>query len=222
MCKATVLVLNPNSVDAVTRQIDQALDDFRFDQGPLIRCETLPTGPAIISTQADVDGLTPNILRRIDEIRAEASIDAVVVACFSDPSVYALRETLDIPIFGIAESAYLASIPLAERFGVISISGRGIARHARQIRALGLDHRFAADRALDLEPQAFSDPQQRYRRLLETGALLRDRYEAGVIILGCAGLSEARKPLQQALGIRVIDPVQAALAQALGNVLIDH
>lgn len=221
MNPARLLVLNPNSVVAVTEAIDRALQPFR--QGAVaIRCETLASGPRVIATQADVDGLTPGVLGAVTDAHAAAPLAAAVVACFSDPGVQALRETVGFPVYGIAESAYLNAIPLAERFGVISILQRGVARHARQIRALGLEHRLAADHALDLAPEAFADPARRYARLVEVGMQLRDAHGAGVLILGCAGLSEVRAPLQRELGVRVIDPVQAAVAQALGALLPDH
>lgn len=94
--------------------------------------------------------------------------------------------------------------------GIISISSAGVAHHARQVRALGLP------------ASSLADSQQRDTRLIEVGSRLRDAHGADVIILGCAGLSDVRKPLQAALGLRVIDPVQAAVAQALGALLPDQ
>ena len=42
---------------------------------------------------------------------------------------------------------------------------------------------------------------------------------AGAVVLGCAGMSGHRRRLEEELGIRVIDPTQAAVAMALGAVL---
>jgi Asp/Glu/hydantoin racemase len=47
-----------------------------------------------------------------------------------------------------------------------------------------------------------------------TARLLRDKDGADVVILGCAGLGGYRQGMQQALGIPVIDPVQAGVALA--------
>jgi allantoin racemase len=46
---------------------------------------------------------------------------------------------------------------------------------------------------------------------------LKDRDEAGAIVLGCAGMARHRGPLEQAVGIPVIDPTQAAVAMAIGT-----
>jgi len=39
-------------------------------------------------------------------------------------------------------------------------------------------------------------------------------------VMGCAGMARHRKPLEEALGIPVIDPTQAAVAMALGAVQV--
>jgi Asp/Glu/hydantoin racemase len=36
--------------------------------------------------------------------------------------------------------------------------------------------------------------------------------------MGCAGMARHRRPLEEALGIPVIDPTQAAVTMALGTV----
>ena len=40
--------------------------------------------------------------------------------------------------------------------------------------------------------------------------------------MGCAGMARHRRSLEQALGIPVIDPTQAAVAMALGTVQFAH
>ena len=42
------------------------------------------------------------------------------------------------------------------------------------------------------------------------------------IVMGCAGMARHRRPLEQALGIPVIDPTQAAVTMALGTVQFSH
>ena len=41
---------------------------------------------------------------------------------------------------------------------------------------------------------------------------------ANAIVMGCAGMARHRKPLEDALGIPVIDPTQAAVTMAIGAV----
>ncbi len=63
------------------------------------------------------------------------------------------------------------------------------------------------------------DPAASFDLLREAGTKLK-QMGAGAIILGCAGMSPQRGILEEALGIPVVDATQAAVAQALGRVLV--
>jgi Asp/Glu/hydantoin racemase len=54
--------------------------------------------------------------------------------------------------------------------------------------------------------------------MIEVGRALKEEDGAGAIVMGCAGMARHRRPLEQALGIPVIDPSQAAVTMALGAV----
>ena len=47
-----IRVVNPNSNETVTRNLDAALDALRFENGPEVVCSTLAEGPFGIETQA--------------------------------------------------------------------------------------------------------------------------------------------------------------------------
>jgi len=49
-----VLVINPNSTEAVTRGMDAACEPLRIAGGPAIECATLAEGPPGIETQEHV------------------------------------------------------------------------------------------------------------------------------------------------------------------------
>ena len=53
-----ILVINPNSNEAVTKGLDDALEPIRFAGGPEIECRTLKEGPIGIETQAHVESVT--------------------------------------------------------------------------------------------------------------------------------------------------------------------
>jgi Asp/Glu/hydantoin racemase len=57
-------------------------------------------------------------------------------------------------------------------------------------------------------------------RLIAVGRELRDEDGAGAIVMGCAGMARHRRALEEALGVPVIDPTQAAIAMALGTVCV--
>jgi Asp/Glu/hydantoin racemase len=210
-----IRVVNPNSNDAVTRGLDAALEPLRFADGPEIVCSTLPEGPFGIETQADSDSVAMPLRRLVE---ADNASDAFVIACYSDPGLHVCREGTTRPVFGIAECGVLTALARADRFGVIAIGQRSIARHARYLRQMGLIDRLAGERPLDMSVAETATGEGTLERMIGVGLELKDGDGAGAVIMGCAGMARHRKPLEQALGIPVIDPTQAAVAMALGAV----
>ena len=54
--------------------------------------------------------------------------------------------------------------------------------------------------------------------MVDVGKALRERHGADVVVMGCAGMARYRKPLQDEIGIPVVEPTQAAVAMAIGRV----
>jgi Asp/Glu/hydantoin racemase len=212
----TIFVINPNSTQAVTDGIDRAVEPLRSADGPAIACLTLAEGPPGIQSQRDVDGVIGPLLRRAAGLENEAA--AFVVACFSDPGMHALREQSRRPVLGIAESGVLQALTLGQRFGVIAILPTSIPRHLRYFGAMGVMGRFAADLSIGMGVTELADDAKTFARMSATGATLRDTHGADVIVMGCAGMARFRRPLEEALGVPVVEPTQAATATAVGRV----
>jgi len=211
-----ILVINPNSNSQVTEGLSEALEGLRLTGGPEIECVTLADGPFGIETQEHVD-LVSLPLRRM--VAARTDVDAFVIACYADPGLNACREATMKPVFGIQESGLLAALSRGDRVGVIALGAQSIARHLRYIRQLGLLDRLAGECPLNLSV-AQSERPEAHDRLLEVGCALRDSDGADVLVLGCAGMARHRHGLEATLGLPVIDPTQAATADALAAVLL--
>ncbi len=215
MSRPRIRVVNPNSNEAVTRGIDEAVQPLRFDGGPEIVCATLAEGPLGIETQEHVESVTLPLRRLVE---ADNASDAFIIACYSDPGLHVCREGTTRPVFGIAECGVLTALARAERFGVIAILQRSIARHMRYLRQMGLMDRLAGERPLNMSVAEIASGEGTLSRMIEVGRALKDQDGANAIVMGCAGMARHRKPLEDALGIPVIDPTQAAVTMALGVV----
>lgn len=209
-----ILVINPNSSQSVSDQIDRALEPLRFADGPTLECLTLAVGPPAIESQAHTDLVSEPLCQCIEDSNA----DAFVVACYSDPGVLAAREQSNKPVFGVGECAMLSALTRGDRFGVVSILDAAVPRHVRYLRSLGLEARFAADMAIGMGVLELTDDARVMERMTAVGMRLQSAHGADVVIMGCAGMSRFKHPLEQALGIPVIDPTQAAAAMAIGVV----
>lgn len=209
-------VLNPNSSQTVTDGIAAALTPFHGFGIP-IRCLTLPEGPPGIETQAQADGVIAPLLAQAATL-TDAS--GLIIACFGDPGLHALRDQTALPVLGIQECAVLTAMTLGQRFGIIAIRPGSIPRHRRSIAAMGVSDRLAGDRALDLSVGALSDADTTLARMIETGQRLRDEDGADTLIMGCAGMAQYRDPLEAALGLPIVEPCQAAVTMALGRIAL--
>jgi allantoin racemase len=212
-----ILVINPNSNEMVTEGLRQALVPLAFGEGPEILCESLREGPIGIETQEHVESVTLPLRRRVE---AANDIDAFVIACYSDPGLHVAREGTQSPVFGIAECGVLTALTRADRFGVIAIKSRSIPRHIRYLRQMGLMDRLAGERPLEMSVAESASGEGTLARMIAIGRELRDEDGAGAIVMGCAGMARHRRPLEDALGIPVIDPTQAAVAMAIGMIMV--
>jgi allantoin racemase len=211
-----IIVINPNSTEAVTRAMDDGLAPLRLPGGPSILCQTLHEGPPGVESQRDADSVIGPLCRSIAEQEAEAA--AFVIACFSDPGLFSARETTRKPVFGIAECGILNALTLGHRFGVISILAASVPRHLRYIAAMGVGTRLAGDRPIGLGVTALADAKTTLARMIEVGTTLRDVDGAEVLVMGCAGMARYRDDLEEAVRLPVVEPTQAAVAMALGRV----
>ena len=212
---APIVVINPNSSEAVTAAIDRAIAPLRMAGGPLIECVTLAEGPPGIESQAHVEQVVQPIARLV---RARADAAAFVIACFSDPGLQVAREATARPVLGIAECGMLVALTQGERFGIVSILAGSVPRHLRYVRQLGLAARFAGDLPIGLGVAELGDEGRTLVRMSAIGAELRDHHGADVLVLGCAGMAQYRPQLEAALGVPVVDPTQAAVTMAIGAV----
>jgi Asp/Glu/hydantoin racemase len=210
-----ILVINPNSTEACTLGIDEAMAPLRMSGGPLIECMTLTEGPAGVQSQADVESVVRPLARTVSA--RDNDCDAFVIACFSDPGLHACREATSKPVLGIAESGILTALTLGQRFGVISILKTSIPRHLRYVGQMGMQARFAGDRAVGLGVVELADEARTLSRMIDAGTELRDADGADVLVMGCAGMARYRDRLQRAVGVPVVEPTQAAVAMAIGQ-----
>lgn len=212
-----ILVINPNSNEAVTEGLRQAVKPLTYADGPEILCETLSEGPFGIETQEHVESVALPLRRKVE---ATNDADAFIIACYSDPGLFVAREGTSRPVFGIAECGVLTALARADRFGVIAIKSRSIPRHIRYLRQMGLMERLAGERALEMSVAETASGDGTLARMITIGRELKDLDGAAAIVMGCAGMARHRKPLEDALGIPVIDPTQAAVTMALGTIAV--
>jgi Asp/Glu/hydantoin racemase len=94
-----------------------------------------------------------------------------------------------------------------------------VARHALALRELGVEARLAAEVPLDVTMETLLDPLAVRARMAEVARGIAAA-GAGAIVLGCAGMAHHRAAIEDAAGVPVVEPAQAAAAASLARVLV--
>ena len=213
----SLIIINPNSSQTVTDGINSAVQPLRRIGIPM-RCLTLLEGPIGIESQKQADLTIAPMLSLAAE---QTDAAGYIIACFGDPGMHALRDQTPLPVVGIQEAAVTSALALGQRFGVIAILPNSIPRHLRAFGAMGVLDRLAGDRALGLSVADLADKDKSLAAMIATGQRLRDEDGAHVLIMGCAGMAQYRKVLEEATGLPVVEPCQAAASLALGQIILN-
>jgi Asp/Glu/hydantoin racemase len=209
---ALIRVINPNSLQAFTDRMAEALEPYSFSGAVQIDCVTLTEGPPGIASDADIAAATPLVAEYVAQ---DSSADAFVIACYSDPGLQEARARTSRPVIGIGEAAIGTALSLGQRFGIISVSDWSVGRHARDMAERNIAARCAGDRPLGFSVLATERPEA-LQTLVQVARSLRDEDGADVLITACAGMSRHLPRLEQEAGLPVIDPVRAATSMAIG------
>lgn len=206
-----ILLVNPNTTETMT---DKAAFAARAvaASGTAIIAATSRMGPVSIEGHYDGALAIPGLLSELKERAGE--YDAAIVACFDDTGLDAARSFADVPVLGLCESAVATAGFLAQRFTVVTTLERSRVLIDNLVRRYGMAGR-AKVRASDIPVLQLEDPASgaigKLRAEIER-ALAEDGAEA--IVLGCAGMTDLARELQDIYGVPVVDGVAAAVKQA--------
>jgi allantoin racemase len=204
-------VVNPNTTRSMTTKIAAAAK-AAASPGVEVSAANPDFGPASIEGYFDEAFSVPGLL---EEIGKAAGADAFVIACFDDTGLEAARCAATAPVVGIGEAAFHMASLIAAKFSVVTTLSRSIAPIEHNLIKYGLASRCARVRAADVPVLALEEPGSVARSAIETEierALADDGAEA--IVLGCAGMTDLARDLEQKAGVPVLDGVACAVSLA--------
>ncbi len=200
------LVINPNTSLTMTAEIETtARRCFVGDWQCTV--QHAPAGPESLESWYDYHLSTVCVVPLI--VEAAEQYDGILLACFGDPGVYALKEISRVPLLGIAEASMSLALLLGGKFGILAGMKRAVQLMDSMVRTYGLEARYAGCESLDMRVLDFdAQPERTLETLSACAQRLRDR-GADVLLLGCAGLTAFVERFQQRMSMPVIDPVEA-------------
>ena len=212
-----IRVINPNTTAGMTASIGAAARTVSASGTEIIAVNPSFGAPSIECHHDDVwaaAGVTEQV--RLGETEGA---DAYVIACFGDPGLHAARELARGPVIGIAEAAFHAASLVATGFSVITTLMRTCVIAEHLVLQYGFERRCRGIHGTDIAVLELDDPQSdAFARVLASAQAALEHDRSGAIVLGCAGMADLCRALQQRLGVPVIDGVAAAVKLAEGLV----
>jgi Asp/Glu/hydantoin racemase len=210
----TLLVINPNTSESVTERL---VDAVRSEAGP--GCEvqgiTARFGARYISCEASYAIAGHAALDAWAAwCAAEGEPEAVLIGCFGDPGLWALRERSQAPVIGLAEATMREAATLG-RFAIVTGGAAWGPMLRRLALALGLDGALARLEVIAPNGAALAaDPRAAIELLRAACVRAAAAGDVQSVVLGGAGLAGMAPEVEQGLGVSLIDSVTSA-ARAL-------
>lgn len=209
--RKNIFIINPNSDVKMTEAILETAEKYARGEFDVV-CKLTPGAPSFIETHEDGIKAAPGMIQLVKE--NEETSDAFIVACHSDPNLDVIKEITKKPAVGIGESSMKIASMLGHKFSVVSDNLHSVPNKESLVSKYHLKDALASVRAPQEGMSGLSD-QEKY---LQTAKLAIQEDMAEVIVLGCAGMTGLDKPLQEKLGVPVLDGIVCALIIAAGLV----
>ncbi|MGJ7509349.1 aspartate/glutamate racemase family protein [Variovorax sp. GT1P44] len=206
---ACLLVINPNTSASVSELLQRHLQAQAGD-ALQVRVVTARFGASYIACEASYAVAQHATLDAWAAAHAHGERpDAILIGCFGDPGLFALRAGAGVPVSGLAEAAFLS----ASKHGRFAIVTGGeawrpmlerLAWSLGQASSLAGIHTVAPTGA-----QLAADPQGARTLLAEACREAAIRFEADAVILGGAGLAGMAADIADRVPVPLIDSVSA-------------
>lgn len=214
--KARLLVINPNTSASVTALL-QLHAQQTAGGGVEVLTRTARFGAPYIASEASYAVAGHAVLDAWGLACTEPSAapDAVLIACFGDPGLLALRECSTVPVTGLAEASFVEAARLG-RFCIVTGGVRWRPMLERLANNLGFGAQLAGIHTVEPSGAELArDPAAAHLILSKACAEAASRFGVAVVILGGAGLAGMAQAIAAETGFHVIDSVAAGVRHAL-------
>jgi Asp/Glu/hydantoin racemase len=211
-----LLVINPNTSESVTALLQQHVQAAAGAQVQ-VRTVTARFGAPYIADEAGYAVASHATLDAWAAALAQpgAAPDAVLIGCFGDPGLMALRESSPVPVTGLAEAAFVEASRHG-RFAIVTGGVRWGPMLQRLAQALGYAPALAGIHTVaPTGAQLAADPHAARELLAQACRDAVRQLGAQAVILGGAGLAGMAAAIQVGLNVPLVDSVAAGARWAL-------
>lgn len=216
-----LLIINPNTTAGITALLERHARQVamppmqvygataRFG-APYIACEA----SYAVAAHATLDAWAAALAGLTDPTPAP---DAVLIGCFGDPGLLALRDVSPVPVTGLAEASFLEASAYG-RFAIVTGGARWKPMLEQLAHSLGFSDRLAG--VCTVAPTGAQLAQDPAAARVLLGNACRDAvraFNAQAIIVGGAGLAGVAADLQGEVDVPLIDSVLAGTRCAVAR-----
>lgn len=205
-----ILVINPNTNPKNTKVIEKAIEPYT---PPNCKVDVVNPEKGPLGLESFYHNYMAAVETHKMVINAEKQgYDGVVIACYGDPGVEAMKELANIPVVGITEASYALAPMLGSKFLVLVSADTAVPRQIRYLKTLGIPDHLYSIRPLGLDIIGIMSDLLNAKELIANNAG-QSLKETGseVIVMGCSGFSGMRADLEKYLNVPIIDPVVAGV-----------
>lgn len=212
---ARLLVINPNTSASVSDLLQRRVSAVAGAAHD-VRTITARFGAPYIASEASYAVAQHATLDAWAAAHANGERpDAVLIGCFGDPGLFALREGAGVPVGGLAEASFLAASRRG-RFAVVTGGEAWRPMLERLVWALGYSTSLAGIHTVaPTGAQLARDPDGARSLLAQACRDAAQRFGAQAVILGGAGLAGIATEIAGAVPVPIVDSVDAGAEWAV-------
>ena len=172
-------------------------------------------GPTRIESAVEELWCTVGSMQTAHHVQSE--YDALVIGCFGDPGIRGLRELLEIPVVGPAETTIHTASMIADRFAWLTILDETLPMSHEQAHEHHLADRCVSIRSVDAPVESIDhDDDGLVERMISEERAAVEEDGAAALFPGCMSLSFAQRhdEIEDSVGVPFLDPASLALEQA--------
>jgi len=222
-----ILVINPVNTSIWDELTLKYLKQVSSPETEVV-VKSLSEGPETIESEFDKALAEKHMVELVahELTNGGEAYDAIIVNCFDDPGVKALREAVhDVLVLGIGETSITAALMLGFNIAIISTGKESKVIYRRRAAELGLLGRVVYTGGIDVPVlELRANDAETLRKLEDEGKRAVEEHGAEVIVLGCGGMIGIAQELSRRVGVPVVDPTITTfkLAEALATLGLRH
>lgn len=181
----------------------------------ILKVDNIKIGPDNSDTYTDEVFASPDMIRQCIKAEKEG-YDSIVVYCFNDIAIDAIRENVSIPVIGPAETTLAVANTLFSRFMVITTLSENIKGLYRNLMRNSIAReKMTSVRALDIPLSKIRDNPTITQEYIikECKKAIQEEHIDGVIF-GCLSMASYGDKVEKELPIKVLDPAFISVACA--------